>query len=202
MQGNIAIMSLFTFAFIFVGSICLSLGLLHLLIFFRRKELKVDLFFSCVAFAIAFSSYFEIWAFKTGSLPEHVLLFKGTLAVQGFLWIFFAWFIHFHTRSKILWPPVFITILYGVVQIINVLSPGSILFHKIAELKTFTMQSGELLFFANGPANSLRGPLTVKNGGVTVYFSNSKPSSSMPTNSVSRYSHRRSTPQLSTCSRI
>jgi len=81
-------MSLFSFAFIFVGSICFSLGFLHLLIFLRRRELKVDLFFSCMAFAIAFSSFFEIWAFKTGLLTAYLPLLSATLTVQCLLWIF------------------------------------------------------------------------------------------------------------------
>ena len=149
-------MTLFSFAFIFVGSICFSLGLFHLLIFFRRRDLKADLFFSCMAFAISLSSYLEILAFKAGSLPEYVLLLKGTLAVQCCLWICFAWFVHYYTRSKRVWPPVFITILYSLVQVINIISPGSVLFQKNVELETFAMESGEILAFANGPANSFR----------------------------------------------
>jgi PAS domain S-box-containing protein len=155
-QGNIAIMSLFSFAFIFVGSVCFALGLLHLLIFFRRRDLKVDLAFSCMAFAIAFSSFLEIGAFKTDSLPDYILLLKGTLTAQCFLWICFAWFVHYFTKSKWLWPPVFITILYGLIQVINFYSPGSVLFSEIVALNSFSMQSGEILFFGNGPANSFR----------------------------------------------
>jgi len=149
-------MSLFSFAFISVGSICFSLGFVHLLIYFRRRDLKVDLAFSCMAFAIAFSSFFEIWAFNTSSLPEYILFLKGTLVAQCFLWICFAWFIHYFTRFKRIWPPIFITFLYSLVQVINIFSPGSILFHKIVELKSFSMASGQILFFANGPANSFR----------------------------------------------
>ncbi|OEU79341.1 MAG: hypothetical protein BA873_14360 [Desulfobulbaceae bacterium C00003063] len=149
-------MTLFSFAFIFVGSICFSLGLFHLLIFFRRRDLKVDLVFSCMAFAIAFSSYLEIYSFKTGSLPEYVFLLKGTLAVQCVLWICFAWFVYYYTRSKRLWPPVVITILYSLVQVINIFSPGRVLFSEIVELESFAMGAGDILFFANGPANPFR----------------------------------------------
>jgi len=149
-------MSLFSFAFIFVGSICFSLGFLHLLIYSRRRDLKVDLAFSCMAFAIAFSSFLEIWAFKTDSLPEYILLLKGTLAVQCFLWICFAWFVRYFTGSERLWPPIFITILYSLAQVINIFSPGSILFQNIMELDSFAMLSGEIMYFANGPANPYR----------------------------------------------
>ena len=121
-------MTLFSSAFIFVGSVCFSLGLFHLLIFLRRGDLKIDLIFSCMAFAIALSSYLEILAFKTDSLPEHVLLFKGTLAVQCILWTCFGWFVHYFTKSQRLWPPIVITVLYGLAQVGNIFSPGSILF--------------------------------------------------------------------------
>ena len=149
-------MTLFSSAFIFVGSVCFSLGLFHLLIFLRRGDLKIDLIFSCMAFAIALSSYLEILAFKTGSLPEHVFLFKGTLAVQCILWTCFGWFVHYFTKSQRLWPPIVITVLYGLVQVGNIFSPGSILFREIKELHTISMQSGEILFLANGSANSFR----------------------------------------------
>ena len=52
-------MTLFSFAFIFVGSICFTLGCLHLLIFIRRQDLKVDLVFSLMAFATVFSSFLK-----------------------------------------------------------------------------------------------------------------------------------------------
>ena len=149
-------MSLFAFAFIFVGSFCFSLGCLHLLIFLRRKDLKVDLVFSLMAFAISLSSFFEIWAFRTDTLTVYVPLLKATLVVQCILWICFAWFVHFYTRPSKLWPPVLISVLYTLALVINILSPASILFNEIAELTSFTMPSGESIYQANGPANSFR----------------------------------------------
>ena len=149
-------MSFFSFAFIFVGSICFSLGFLHLLIFLRRRELKGDLFFSCMAFAVAFSSFFEIWAFKTGLLNAYLPLLRATLTVQCLLWIFFTWFVHYFTLSKKLWPPTLITVLYSLAIIINIFSPGSILFSEVDKLSSFSLPSGEILYFANGPANPFR----------------------------------------------
>ena len=149
-------MTLFSSAFIFVGSVCFALGLFHLLIFLRRGDLRVDLIFSCMAFAIALSSYLEILAFKTGSMPEYTLLLKGTLAVQCILWTCFGWFVYYFTKSQRLWPPIVITGLYGLVQIGNIFSPGSILFLRITELHPIIMQSGEILFWGNGPANPFR----------------------------------------------
>ena len=86
-------MSLFSFAFIFVGSICFTLGFLHLIIFYRRRELKVDLAFSFLAFAIALSSFFELWTFKTATPVSYVHMLKATIDIQALLWIFFGWFI-------------------------------------------------------------------------------------------------------------
>jgi len=149
-------MSPFSFAFIFVGSICFSLGFLHLLIYFRRKELKVDLAFSCMAFAIAFSSFLEIWAFKTSSLPEYVALLKATLSVQCILWICFAWFVHYFTHPARSWPPVLVTILYCLALVINLFSPASILFSEIVELTPFALPYSEIIYFANGTAHPLR----------------------------------------------
>ena len=149
-------MTLFSFAFIFVGSICFSLGCFHLLIFMRRRDLKVDLVFSFMAFAISFSSFFEIWAFKTDTLAAYVPLLKATLVAQCVLWICFGWFVYSFTRSVKLWPPVLISLLYTLAIIINVFSPASILFREIVEFTPYAMDSGEVIYFGSGPANSFR----------------------------------------------
>ena len=149
-------MTLFSFAFIFMGSIAFSLGFLHLLIFLRRQDLKVDLVFSLMAFAISLSSFLEIWAFKADTLSAYIPLLKTTLGVQCLLWISFAWFIHYFTRSVKLWLPLFITVLYTLALVINVFSPGTILFSEIVELQSHTILSGEIFYFANGDANALR----------------------------------------------
>ena len=148
-------MTLFSFAYIFVGSICFALGCLHLLIFYRRRDLRVDLFFSCMAFAIAFSSFLELWAFQSNSLTSYVPLLKATLDVQALLWISFAWFVFYFTRSTKLWPPICITALYTIALLINFSSTGGILFLEIKELTSFTMVSGDILNLGNGPANPL-----------------------------------------------
>jgi len=149
-------MTLFSFVFIFVGSITFSLGFLHLLIFIRRRDLKVDLVFSLMAFAISLSSFMELLAFKADSLSVYIPLLKTTLGVQCLLWISFAWFIHYFTRSGKLWPPLLITVLYTLALVINIFSPDTILFREIVELQSHTTGSGEIFYFANGDANSFR----------------------------------------------
>ena len=149
-------MTIFSFSFIFVGSICFGLAGLHLLVFLRRQELKVDLFFSLTAFAISFSIFLEMWTFKVGTLTSYLTLFKSTICAQAVLWACFAWFIHFFTLSKRFWPPVLISVLYALALIINIFSPSGLLFNEITELTSYTMSSGEVLFAGTGPANPFR----------------------------------------------
>jgi PAS domain S-box-containing protein len=149
-------MLLFSFAYIFVGSICFTLGFLHLLIFLRRRDLKVDLVFSFLAFAISLSTFFELWAFKTQTLSSYIPLLKATLTVQALLWIAFVWFVYFFTRATRLWPPLLVSGLYTLALIINLLSPFGILFSEITELTSFSMANGEIIHFANGHANTFR----------------------------------------------
>jgi len=149
-------MSLISFAFIFAGSVSFAIGYLHLIIFFRRKELRVDLVFSLMAFAIALSSFLEIWAFNTGSLSEHIAIHKATLCAQGLLWINFAWFVFYYTKSSKRWPPVLISLLYSLAVIINLFSPAGILFHGSLELTSFSPRSGELFYLLKGEANPFR----------------------------------------------
>lgn len=147
---------LISYAFVFVGSICFSLGLLHLLIFFRRQDLKVELAFSCVALAVSFSTFLELWTFKTGLLLENVTLLKATLTVQSILWITFAWFVYYFTSSKKLWPPYLITCLYSLALLINISSPAGILFSEVTRVASFSLVSGEKFFIASGSPNPLR----------------------------------------------
>jgi PAS domain S-box-containing protein len=149
-------MTLFSFAFIFVGSITFTFGFLHLLIFLRRRDLKVNLAFSLMAFAVSFSSFFEIWTFKAETLSAYIPLFKTTLSIQCLLWISFAWFVYFYTKSVKRWPPLLISALYTFALVINFFSPATILFSEITELAPYTMVSGELIYLGTGPANAFR----------------------------------------------
>lgn len=149
-------MSLFSVAFIFVGSTCFTLGFIHLLIFFRRRDLTEDLFFALMAIAIAFSSFFELAAFHASSFALHIPFLKSTLFVQCMLWICFTWFIHHYTKANKLWPPAVITTLYSVTIVFNLVSPGSILFREINELTLFILNSGETIYYSQGPANPWR----------------------------------------------
>ena len=135
---------------------CISLGFIHLLIFVRRRDLKEDLSFALMALAIGFSSFLEIGAFHAESLSTHILLLKGTLFVQCILWISFTWFIHLYTKAAVLWPPAVITALYLAAIILNLLSPGSIIFKEINELTPFILTSGETIYYSQGPANPWR----------------------------------------------
>ncbi|NNK93743.1 MAG: sigma 54-interacting transcriptional regulator [Desulfobacterales bacterium] len=133
-----------------------AIGYLHFIIFLRRRELLVDLFFSLMAFAIALSSFFEIWAFKTGSLPDHITIHKANLCAQILLWINFAWFVFYYTKSSKRWPPILISILYGLAVIINLFSPTGVLFHGNFELTPYSLLSGELFYLLKGDANPFR----------------------------------------------
>ena len=149
-------MSLFTIAFIFVGSICFALGFLHLLIYFKRRDLKDNLCFGLMALAFAFSSFLEIGTFHASSLAAHIPLLKATLVVQLILWICFTWFIHYYTKSSVIWPPIVITTLYASAFLVNLLSPGSILFKEVTDLSPFVLKSGETIYYSQGPANGWR----------------------------------------------
>lgn len=149
-------MMLISYAFVFVGSVCFSLGLLHLLIFFRRKDLKVELVFSFLATAVALSTFLELWTFKSSGLQQHLTLLKATLTVQSLLWITFGWFVYYYTGSKKTWPPFLITFLYCAALFINIISPAGILFSEVPRLTSFSLASGETFFIAAGLPNSFR----------------------------------------------
>jgi hypothetical protein len=80
-------------AFLMISGICLAVGLLHLMIFFRRRDRMVELFFAVMAVAVGVSFIFETRLYTAVDLNQAVSAFKSMLTFQGITWMAFAWFI-------------------------------------------------------------------------------------------------------------
>ncbi len=149
-------MSLLAGSHIFVGSICLAVSLLHLVIFLRRPEFKVHLIFSIMALCCAVATLLDIGMHKATEVANFALFLKSTNTFQALLWIAFMWFILFYTGNNRRWAVLLVSGLYSLALLLNLVFPHGILFEHIDRLDVVSLPWGERVAFAIGPANPWR----------------------------------------------
>ena len=147
---------LFTNAYIVVGSICGAVCLLHLLIFIRRREEKINAIFAFMALCCAISTLLDIRMHSAKDVDVFVYFLKATNTFQVFLWISFAWFIQAYTRNNRHWPAWIVSGLYVFAGILNLTFPHGILFDRVDDLNRVMLPWGEEITFGLGPATSWR----------------------------------------------
>lgn len=147
---------LFTLSYIVVGSICGAVSLLHLLIFIRRREEKINAIFAFMALCCAISTLLDIRMHSAKDVDAFVYFLKATNTFQVFLWISFAWFILAYTRSDRRWPVWIVSGLYVFGGILNLTFPHGILFDRVDDLNRVMLPWGEEITFGLGPATPWR----------------------------------------------
>jgi PAS domain S-box-containing protein len=147
---------LFTNAYFVISSICVAVGLLHLMIFLRRREETVHLVFACMALCCAVATALDIRMHTATTVADFARFLKATNTVQGLLWIAFAWFIQFYARGGRRWPVLLVSGLYGLAIVLNLIFPQGIIFSHIEDLDRTLLPWGESIAFGIGPANPWR----------------------------------------------
>ena len=147
---------LFTNAYTVVGSVCGAVSLLHLMIFLRRRAVKVHLIFSIMALCCSISAVLDIHMHAAANVADFIYFHKVTNTVQVSLWISFAWFIQSYTHSDRYWPVFLVSGLYGLAAILNLAFTHGILFDRVEGIDPVTLPWGEMITFGLGPANPWR----------------------------------------------
>jgi len=147
---------LLTIAYIVVSSVCSAVSLLHLMIFLRRREETVHLVFACMALCCAVATALDIRMHMATNVTDFAQFLKATNTVQGLLWIAFAWFIQFYTRSCRRWPVWLVSGLYGLAILLNLIFPQGIIFSHIENIDRILLPWGETIAFGIGPGNPWR----------------------------------------------
>jgi len=145
-----------TIAFLMISGICLAVGLLHLTIFFRRRDRKVELFFAVMAIAVSVSFFFETRLYCASHLDQAVSAFKSMLTFQGFTWMAFAWFIVLLTGAYRRRLAFFVTGAYALAVVVNILSPNTIIYATIDTLQTHYLPWNEKISYVSGSPNPWR----------------------------------------------
>jgi len=149
-------MSPLLIADIAVGSICIAVGLLHLAVFVRRRDLKPHLFFALMAIGAGLSVLTDPWMITAETVPSFVSALKFRITFEGILWVALIWFIDAYTqtaRRSLVWV---LTVAYTLAVLLNLFLPFSILFSQISHLHSVTLTWGENIVSANGALNPWR----------------------------------------------
>ncbi|MGD8676117.1 MAG: hypothetical protein PVG81_09975, partial [Desulfobacterales bacterium] len=139
-----------------ISGICLAVGLLHLTIFFRRRDRKVEFFFALMAIAVGLSSFFETRLYSASHLDQAVSAFKSMLTFQGITWMAFAWFIVLLTGATRRRLAFFVTGAYALAVAVNILSPNTIIYAAIDTLQTHYLPWSETISYVSGSPNPWR----------------------------------------------
>jgi PAS domain S-box-containing protein len=149
-------MDLFNYSFVTIGSICLSVSALHLLIYTRRPDLRIHLLFSLMAFCSAVSSYYDLAMYTSSDTASYTSHLKATNSFQGLLWILFTWFIRDYTHDDRFRMVAIVSGLYAIAILLNLILPYGILFESIERLDWLVLPWGENIPAAVGPASVWR----------------------------------------------
>lgn len=149
-------MNLLAGAHIFVASVCLVVSLLHIAIFLRRRELKVNLVFAIMALCCAAAAILDIGMYQARDAATFGIYLKFTNTFQVLLWIAFIWFIQAYTGNNRRWAIFLVTGLYVLSGLLNLTFSHGILFEQIEHLGNLSLPWGEQLSFASGPPNLWR----------------------------------------------
>jgi PAS domain S-box-containing protein len=139
-----------------MSGICLAVGLLHLIIFFRRQDRGAELFFAAMAIAVGLSSFFETRLYSAEKLDQAVSALKSMLTFQGITWMAFAWFILRVSGAGRYRLGLCVTAAYGLAVLVNILSPHSIIYETVDALQVQVLPWNERIAFVSGSPNPWR----------------------------------------------
>jgi len=149
-------MSPLIITFLILSGICLAVGLLHLTIFFRRRDRKVEFFFAVMAVAVGVSFFFETRFYAAVHLNQAVSAFKSMLSFQGITWMAFVWFIVLLTGATRRRLTFFVTGAYALAVFVNILSPNTIIYAALDTLQTHYLPWNEKISYISGSPNPWR----------------------------------------------
>ena len=143
-------MSPLTVAWSMCAAACVMLGLMHLLLFYHQRRMALYLLSSLMAFAAAAETMLELALMKTQSIETYGSLLIWQNGAVFALLISMVWFVYLYFDNAQLWLARLISALWCVALIINFLSPYSLVFSGIDELRQIELIWGETFTHALG----------------------------------------------------
>ena len=146
-------MSLLTIAWSMCAAACIMLALMHILLWLKYSHNRVYLLSSLMAFAAGASAMLELGLLSTQSLETYRLLIRWeNLAIFTIL-VSMVWFVQIYFGSARRWLALTITLLWSLSMLVNLVSPYSLTFSTIEELKQLPTFWGEFFTVPSGAEN-------------------------------------------------
>ena len=132
---------------------CLMLALLHMLLWLKYSQSTVYLLSSLMAFAACASALLELGLLTTQSLETYQALIRWENLAIFMILVPMVWFVQIYFSSARRWLALAITLLWSLGMLINFVSPWSLTFSTIAELKQLPAFWGEFFTVPSGKEN-------------------------------------------------
>jgi signal transduction histidine kinase len=132
---------------------CLMLALLHMLLWLKYSQNTVYLLSSLMAFAACASALLELSLLSTQTLETYRVLIRWENFAIFMILVPMVWLVQIYFDSARRWLALTITLLWSLGMLINFVSPYSLTFSTIAELKQLPAFWGELFTVPSGTEN-------------------------------------------------
>ncbi len=136
-------MSPLVIAWSMCASVSTMLGLMHLLFWFRYRKVTAYLLSAIMGFSAAVSAMLELAMMTTDSPAIYNVLARWENLAVFMILVPMVWFIDQYFRTGRRWLAILITTLWSLGLVFNFISPGSLTFYQIMELKRETIFWGE-----------------------------------------------------------
>ena len=134
------------------SGVCVMLGLLHFLIWVRSRSPKYLLSVT-MAFSAAACAILELNMLHSSTIPTYQLLLQYQNLFVYILLISMVWLVYLQLNTARRWIAYMITAMWSIGLINNFLTPGSLVYKEIVELKQQTVFWGEQFTVVSGVAN-------------------------------------------------
>lgn len=135
------------------ASACLMLALMHMVLWLKYSQNTVYLLSTLMALAASASAMLELGLLSTQSLDVYILLIRWENLAIFMILVPMVWFVQIYFNSARRWLAVLITLLWSLGILINFLSPYSLTFSTIDELKQLPAFWDELFTVPSGTEN-------------------------------------------------
>jgi len=137
-----------------MAGVCLTLSLLHGWIWFRQRRSSLShLLFALAALGAAGNALIEQVYLHADSIDQFSQLYRAQNDVIALLLLSLVWFVYLDFGTARRWLAIAISGAWGVVLILNLTSPFSVVFETISELRQVVLPWGETYVLPIGELN-------------------------------------------------
>ncbi len=140
-------MSILTITWSIAGASCLIFALLFLFIWTKSQKYNYYLLFVSAALGAGLSAFTELWALHTTDPVIYGTVMIWQNVAIFILLVSLVWFIDIYFKTAKRWLTLLISALWSICLIINFISPYSLVYSHISDIKRIQLPWGEYFSF-------------------------------------------------------